>query len=109
MPSITAWGGETVQSGPAYMWRTRTWKLILYFAEDLSQAVNHTDRVRGELYDLEHDPHEWRNLFADERHAGAQGGFDQGAAHAPGLRLGPLPAPRRESRPWRCERRYRAA
>lgn len=30
--------------------------------------MNRTDRVRGELY-LERDPHEWRNLFADERHA----------------------------------------
>ena len=58
-----------MQNGPAYMWRTKTWKLILYFAEDLSQAVNHTDRVRGELYDLEHDPHEWHNLFSDERYA----------------------------------------
>ena len=43
---------------PAYMWRNREWKLILF-----------ADRPIGELYDLRRDPHEWRNLFADPAHA----------------------------------------
>lgn len=44
---------------PAWMWRTDRHKLIL-FSDPASREM------RGELYDLERDPHEWRNLFATE-------------------------------------------
>jgi len=43
--------GEAVE---AYAWRTTRWKLIRYRVGD---------EWRGELYDLQSDPHEWTNLY----------------------------------------------
>jgi arylsulfatase A-like enzyme len=48
--------------GPAYMWRTPDWKLILF--TDRCQTPG-SEQLRGELYDLKSDPHEWHNLYAD--------------------------------------------
>ena len=52
--------------GPAWMWRTPEWKLI--FFTDRRRTPGH-EEIRGELYDLKNDPHEWRNLYAAEAHA----------------------------------------
>jgi arylsulfatase A-like enzyme len=48
---------------PAYMWRTPEWKLILFMDRPLADATSHLQDVRGELYDLRNDPHEWNNLY----------------------------------------------
>ena len=52
--------------GPAWMWRTPEWKLILFTDR---RRVPGKEEIRGELYDLKNDPHEWRNLYAEEKHA----------------------------------------
>ena len=44
------------------MWRTRDWKLILYFDGNLDQLRRHPDRIQGELFDLGNDPREYVNL-----------------------------------------------
>jgi arylsulfatase A-like enzyme len=54
---------------PAYMWRTKDWKLILYMACPLQEAMARFNQSRGELYDLREDPHEWKNLYAEPAHA----------------------------------------
>ncbi len=48
---------------PAYMWRTNKWKLILFMDKPLSEAKLSPDKAKGELYDLEVDPHEWKNVY----------------------------------------------
>lgn len=60
---------ELHESGsPAYMWRTRKWKLILFVDKTLNEAKSASEQMKGELYDLEADPHEWKNLFDDEKY-----------------------------------------
>jgi arylsulfatase A-like enzyme len=54
---------------PAYMWRNREWKLILFADRPVEQARAALAETRGELYDLRQDPHEWRNLYPDPEHA----------------------------------------
>ncbi len=51
---------------PAYMWRTKKWKLILYIDKPLSEAKLSPHNAKGELYDLEKDPHEWNNVYYSE-------------------------------------------
>jgi arylsulfatase A-like enzyme len=53
---------------PAYMWRTKKWKLILFSDQPLEQAKSSGQPMKGELYDLENDPHEWNNLYNSEKH-----------------------------------------
>ncbi|MDR1675582.1 MAG: sulfatase-like hydrolase/transferase [Tannerella sp.] len=48
---------------PAYMWRNREWKLILYIDN------NDQRKTKGELYHLTADPKEYKNLYADARYA----------------------------------------
>lgn len=48
---------------PAYMWRTNKWKLILFSNMPLKDDKTPTGSFRGELYDLENDPNEWKNLY----------------------------------------------
>ena len=48
---------------PAYMWRTGQWKLILFTDMPLAEAKLSPGNVKGELYDLIKDPHEWNNLY----------------------------------------------
>jgi len=57
---------------PAYMWRTPDWKLILFMDRPLAEAGSHLDEVRGELYDLRNDPHEWNNLYSAAAQAGVR-------------------------------------
>ena len=59
-------GYEKVQKAPAYMWRTRDWKLIIYLPGDVAGAG--LREARGELYDLRADPHEYKNLYEDPGH-----------------------------------------
>jgi len=54
---------------PAYMWRKKDWKLILYLARPLREALMNPGDSGGELYDLERDPHEWNNLYGRSDHA----------------------------------------
>ena len=54
---------------PAYMWRNAKWKLILFMDRPLSEAKLSPDSAKGELYDLEADPHEWKNVYADPKYA----------------------------------------
>jgi arylsulfatase A-like enzyme len=56
-------GYESIQQLPAYMWRTKEWKLILYQLGNITDAMLHNDDIGGELYDLRNDPHEWTNLY----------------------------------------------
>ena len=55
---------------PAYMWRTDKWKLILYMDKPLSEAKLNPDKVKGELYDLLNDPHEWKNVYYEKENSG---------------------------------------
>jgi arylsulfatase A-like enzyme len=48
---------------PAYMWRTKEWKLILYTDK------NDGEKTKGELYYLPDDPKEYNNLYHDQRYA----------------------------------------
>jgi arylsulfatase A-like enzyme len=61
--------GEEPQPAPAYMWRTKEWKLILYLPATIVDATCRLDDIRGELYDLRTDPHEWNNLYGSAKHA----------------------------------------
>ncbi|MCI1857451.1 MAG: sulfatase-like hydrolase/transferase [Sporolactobacillus sp.] len=60
-------GSEKKQPAPAYMWRKKGWKLILYLKEALTDGIQNTDKVKGELYNLKEDPGEWNNIYYDER------------------------------------------
>ncbi|MDR1672836.1 MAG: sulfatase-like hydrolase/transferase [Bacteroidales bacterium] len=48
---------------PAYMWRTKEWKLILY------TDTNDGGKTKGELYHLTVDPKEYKNLYAVDEYA----------------------------------------
>jgi arylsulfatase A-like enzyme len=48
---------------PAYMWRTKDLKLIMF----LDPAKGNT--TVGELYDLNKDPNEWHNVYSDAAYA----------------------------------------
>ncbi|MCZ8515793.1 sulfatase-like hydrolase/transferase [Paenibacillus filicis] len=61
--------GAPVHSAPAYMWRTKEWKLILYLEGAAGNEAPGSQETRGELYHLQSDPHEWTNLYGDEAHA----------------------------------------
>jgi len=55
---------ELHESGsPAYMWRTKKWKLILFVDKPLDEAGFSVEQMKGELYNIEKDPHEWENLY----------------------------------------------
>lgn len=56
-------GYDEILRAPAYMWRTRDWKLILYFDGNLDQLRHQPDRIQGELFDLGNDPREYVNLY----------------------------------------------
>ncbi|MBR6187273.1 MAG: sulfatase-like hydrolase/transferase [Clostridia bacterium] len=58
-------GTERVQPAPALMWRNQAYKLILF----RDGTVLDDTPMRGELYDLKNDPHEWRNLYGDPAYA----------------------------------------
>ncbi|HEX2740050.1 MAG TPA: sulfatase-like hydrolase/transferase [Rubrobacter sp.] len=54
-------GYEPEQRAPAYMWRTRDWKLISYLPGYAANA--RAPSQTGELYDLRTDPDEYHNLY----------------------------------------------
>lgn len=53
---------------PAYMWRTKNWKLILFIDKSLSKASFSKEQMKGELYDLQNEPHEWENLYDNNQY-----------------------------------------
>ena len=63
-------GYEEYQRAPAIMWRTAEWKLILHLPGRLGEAIQHYERMAGELYHLPRDPLELRNRYADPACAG---------------------------------------
>ncbi|MFD1955150.1 sulfatase/phosphatase domain-containing protein [Paenibacillus thailandensis] len=62
-------GGSAPHSGPAYMWRTKEWKLILYIEGTIREAAARVGEARGELYHLTEDPNEWTNLYGQPAYA----------------------------------------
>jgi len=67
--SFSEFHGGGPRLAPAYMWRTADWKLILFLPGRLDGAAAQAGLAKGELYNLQDDPHEWHNLYADERYA----------------------------------------
>jgi arylsulfatase A-like enzyme len=61
-------GYEQVQAAPAYAWRTKDWKLILWLDGDVPGALLRTDQVKGNLFHLAEDPHEWHDLYHAPEH-----------------------------------------
>ena len=57
---------EGLQAAPAYMWRKKEWKLILYVEGELKGSSKRVDMAKGELYCLKDDPNEWENLYYKE-------------------------------------------
>jgi len=48
----------------AFMWRTKTDKLILVFKrKENANDYTSEDIITGEFYDLENDPMEWKDLY----------------------------------------------
>lgn len=62
-------GSSRPRMAPAYMWRKQDWKLILFLPGRLGDAIQRVGQAEGELYNLKEDPHEWKNLYRDERYA----------------------------------------
>ncbi len=58
-------GSDDLLRAPAYLWRTPEWKLILSLDADHPSARRTGGPLRGELYHLATDPHEWANRFDD--------------------------------------------
>lgn len=58
-------GFDEVLRAPAYMWRTREWKLILSFDGTLHEARRNPGQLHGELYHLTEDPTELANRYQD--------------------------------------------
>jgi len=56
-------GYDDILWAPAYMWRTRDWKLVLYFDGNLDELRRHPERIQGELFNLQDDPAEYVNLY----------------------------------------------
>jgi Arylsulfatase A and related enzymes len=54
---------------PSYMWRKKEWKLILYLPGSIKDSLCRVDQVKGELYNLENDKHEWKNLYYDDEYS----------------------------------------
>ena len=62
-------GYTEMQEAPAYMWRTRDWKLITYVPGDaVGGSAARAYEVKGELYDLRADPREVENLYEKADH-----------------------------------------
>ena len=52
----------------AFMWRTKSHKLILVFKrKSVVNEYNEKDILTGELYNLEKDPKEWKDLYRDKK------------------------------------------
>lgn len=60
---------EPYRLAPAYMWRKKDWKLILFIPGRLDGTAAQSGLVKGELYNLKDDPHEWKNLYDNEKFA----------------------------------------
>jgi len=60
---------EPYRLAPAYMWRKKDWKFILFIPGRMDGTVGQSGLVKGELYNLEDDPHEWKNLYDNEKSA----------------------------------------
>ncbi|MBB3110197.1 arylsulfatase A-like enzyme [Paenibacillus phyllosphaerae] len=62
-------GVTAPHSSPAYMWRTKAWKLILYVEGAVGSALTRVRDTKGEMYSLTDDPNEWINLYDEEAYA----------------------------------------
>ena len=56
-------GYQEVERPPAYMWRKKDWKLILYIPGYFKNLDMRLDEVKGELYYIKGDPLELNNLY----------------------------------------------
>ena len=58
-------GPEIPQPAPSWMWRNKDYKLILF----REGTVLDSTPLKGELYDLKKDPHEWYNQYNNPEYA----------------------------------------
>jgi arylsulfatase A-like enzyme len=59
---------DWTESVPAYMWRSGGWKLVQPIPAAPGDGPECEPSVQGELYHLDSDPLEMRNLYSDPEH-----------------------------------------
>jgi len=61
-------GYEGIEKAQTLMWRKKDFKLIVHTKGDAINSTKQINECACELYDLKHDPKEYKNLYRDEEY-----------------------------------------